>query len=91
MFLFGRSIKMVGMICPTQLEATPQSLEALTNLCIPSNFFCFLASVQLLNGISTNKGKLSYSDRCRRVRDCSALYDCAIQNTSPKDGMTVSR
>ena len=40
---------MVGMICPTQLEATPQSLEALTNLCIPSNCFCFLASVQLLN------------------------------------------
>jgi len=38
------------MICPTQLQATPQSLEALTNSCIPSNFFGFLASVQLLNG-----------------------------------------
>lgn len=34
---------------------------------------------------------VSYSARCLRVLDCSALYDWAIQKTSPKAGRQVSR
>ena len=33
----------------------------------------------------------TYSATCRRVLDCSALYDCAMQNTSPQAGMAVSK
>ena len=35
--------------------------------------------------------KYAYSEICLLVLDCSALYDCAIQNTSPRAGMAVSR
>lgn len=33
----------------------------------------------------------SYSARCLLVLDCSALYDWATQNTSPMEGIHVSR
>lgn len=35
--------------------------------------------------------KGTYSATCLLVLDCSALYDWAIQNTSPQDGIAVSK
>lgn len=53
---------------------------------------CYSPNLEIHLCINNKEVQLSpYSAKCLRVLDCSALYDWAIQKTSPSAGMQVSR